>query len=67
MKINCANTFDKPISDDKNAGSILITVEKNIKIIKCPKCNYDDCVVSLKNYKTTFYNCEHKTFRNKFI
>ena len=54
------NTYDKPLNDDKNVGSIIITVEKNLKIIKCPKCNYDDCVVSLSNYKTTFYNCEHK-------
>ena len=37
-----------------------IEVEKNIKIIQCPKCNYGDCVVSLYGYKTIFYNCEHK-------
>ena len=37
-----------------------INVEKNIKVIECPKCNYGDCVVSLMNYKTIFYNCEHK-------
>lgn len=39
---------------------ILISVDKNIKILQCPKCNYGDCVVSLIDYKTTFYNCEHK-------
>ncbi len=38
----------------------IITVEKNIKVIECPKCNYGDCVVSLIGYKTIFYNCEHK-------
>ena len=40
--------------------SFVISVEKNIKIIQCPMCNYGDCVVSLANYKTIFYNCEHK-------
>ena len=40
--------------------SFNISVEKNIKIIKCPKCNYGDCVVSLMHYSTAFYNCEHK-------
>ena len=54
------HTFDEPLNYDKNDAAIVITVEKNIKIIKCPKCNYDDCVVSLINYRPTFYNCEHK-------
>ena len=39
--------------------SFILSVEKNIKVIECPLCNYGDCVVSLSNYKTTFYNCEH--------
>ena len=56
------SNYEKNIEDNefgKNA-SFIISVEKNIKIIQCPKCNYGDCVVSLLNYKTTFYNCEHK-------
>ena len=53
-------TYDLIIKDNKNNESIIITVDKNIKVIECPKCNYGDCVVSLINYKTTFYNCEHK-------
>jgi hypothetical protein len=54
--------YEKPIENNdfgKNE-SFILSVEKNIKIIKCPVCNYDDCVVSLRDYKTTFYNCEHK-------
>ena len=57
------NTYDKNIEDNELFGkkqSFIISVEKNIKVIECPKCNYGDCVVSLLNYKTTFYNCEHK-------
>ena len=49
--------------EDNNFGkkdSFIITVKKQIKIIQCPMCNYGDCVVSLQNYRTIFYNCEHK-------
>ena len=53
-------TYDQLIKGNENNESIIITVDKNIKVIECPKCNYGDCVVSLINYKTTFYNCEHK-------
>ena len=54
--------YEKPIEDNEfgKNQSFILSVEKNIKIIQCPKCNYGDCVVSLLNYKTTFYNCEHK-------
>ena len=59
-KIESSN-YEKPIEDNVfgKKESFILSVEKNIKIIKCPNCNYDDCVVSLLNYKTTFYNCEH--------
>ena len=43
---------------DKN--KITIKVQKNLKILKCPNCNYNDCILILKNNKVTFYGCEHK-------
>ena len=54
--------YEKTIEENEfgKKDSFIISVEKNIKVIKCPKCNYGDCVVSLKDYRTTFYNCEHK-------
>ena len=54
--------YEKPIEDNEfgKNESFVLSVEKNIKIIQCPNCNYGDCVVSLLNYKTIFYNCEHK-------
>ncbi len=57
------------IEEDKTV--FVISVERNIKIIQCPQCNYGDCVVSLRNYRTIFYNCEHyhlkeSTFENFF-
>ena len=59
------STFNESIKENKMFGGknlFIISVEKNIKVIKCPKCNYGDCVVSLMNYSTVFYNCEHKHF-----
>ena len=44
---------------EENQSVFIISVERNIKIIQCPQCNYGDCVVSLRNYRTIFYNCEH--------
>lgn len=41
-------------------SSIAISVQKNLKIIKCPQCNYNDCIINLSNYQVTFYGCEHK-------
>ena len=58
-----ADIYEKTIEDNKLFGkkeSFIISVEKNIKVIKCPKCIYGDCVISLINYKATFYNCEYK-------
>ena len=57
-------SYDQIIKENKDFGEPSFTkfnieVQKNIHIIKCPKCNYDDCVVCLKDFKTIFYNCEH--------
>jgi len=59
-KIERSN-YEKTIEENKfgKNESFVISVEKNIKIIQCPKCNYGDCVVSLLSYKSIFYNCEH--------
>ena len=54
------DNYDQPIENFVKTETFIIEVEKNIKIIQCPKCNYGDCVVSLYGYKTIFYNCEHK-------
>ena len=57
-----SDDYKKYIEDNEfgKFDTFIISVEKNIKVIKCPNCNYGDCVVSLANYMTTFYNCEHK-------
>ena len=56
-------SYETPIEENEYFGKkdeFIINVQKNINVIECPKCNYGDCVVSLMNYKTIFYNCEHK-------
>ena len=62
-------TYERPIEDNEYFGkkeSFIITVEKNIKIIKCPKCIYNDCVISISNFKTIFYNCQFKHLESSY-
>ena len=57
------NTYNQSIEENESLSkkeSLIISVEKNIKVIQCPECNYGDCVVNLMHYSTVFYNCEHK-------
>ena len=57
------STFHQTIEENaylRQKDFFIISVDKNIKVIKCPNCNYGDCVVSLRHYSTAFYNCEHK-------
>ena len=49
---------NSPLIGGKN--EINISVQKNLRILKCPKCNYNDCIISLANYSVSFYGCEHK-------
>ena len=39
---------------------ITIIAVKKLKVIKCPKCNYNDCIVNLKDYQVSYYGCEHR-------
>ena len=79
IKSSIIKEEEENLEEEKKVESIIeekqsvfiITVERNIKIIQCPQCNYGDCVVSLRNYRTIFYNCEHyhlkeSTYENFF-
>lgn len=33
---------------------ITISVQKNLRIIKCPECIYNDCIINLSNYRASF-------------
>ena len=38
---------------------ITISVQKNLRIIKCHKCNYNDCIINLSNFQVALYGCEY--------
>ena len=50
------------ISEDKYIGGkkeIRIRVTKKLRIIKCPKCICNDCIINLDNYLANFYGCKY--------
>lgn len=46
---------DSPLPNELSIQAI-----RNLRIIKCPKCNYNDCVINLLDYQISYYGCEHK-------
>ena len=45
-----------PLKDEKPTT---ISVKKQLRILKCSKCNYNDCIIDLKNFRLALYGCEH--------
>ena len=39
---------------------ITVTVQKKLRIVKCPECVCNDCIVNLDNNLLTFYGCKNK-------
>ena len=39
---------------------ITITVQKKLRMVKCPECVCNDCIVNLDNNLLTFYGCKYK-------
>ena len=40
-------------------NNIVILVERKERIIKCPKCGLNDCIIKLDNYQIIFYGCKY--------
>ena len=57
-KINKNSTLLDLINNEKNK-EVLISVEKKVKIIKCPLCTCNDCILNIENYKLNFSNCKY--------
>ena len=38
---------------------INITVQKKLRIVKCPKCICNDCIVNLNDYIVSYYGCKY--------
>ena len=43
---------------------INITVQKKLRIIKCPKCKCNDCIINLDNNFATYYGCKNNHSSN---
>lgn len=39
---------------------IIIIAKKKLNIIKCPKCDCNDCIIDLNNYILSFYGCKNR-------
>lgn len=60
-----ANKVDKDIKNlqdliPKNIKEITIFVEKRSKIVKCPKCICNECIIDINDYIIHFYGCKYK-------
>ena len=42
---------------DSGINDITIIPERKIRIIKCPKCIFNDCIINLDDYRIVFYGC----------
>ena len=43
----------------KGKKDLNIEVQKKLRIVKCPKCKCNDCIVDLSNYLLSFYGCKY--------
>jgi len=50
LELNNYNTSDK---------SIIIKVKPVLKIIKCPECDCNDCIMKINDYKLSLYGCKN--------
>ena len=39
--------------------NINITVQRKLRIIKCPNCKCNDCIINLNNYIASYYGCKN--------
>ena len=58
IKINPDSTLSQLNNSKKN--EILIFAEKKVRIIKCPCCICNDCIIKIEDYKLKFYGCKYK-------
>ena len=49
---------DKYLSQNLN-NNINITAQKKLRIIKCPNCRCNDCIINLNNFVASYYGCKY--------
>jgi hypothetical protein len=48
-------------------NDITIFAERKLRIIKCPKCTCNDCIINLDNYRIVFYGCCKNDIRYRLL
>lgn len=57
-----SKSLNQIIDTNKN---IIIHPKRKLKIIKCPKCDCNDCIINIDNYQIVFYGCCKKDKKEK--
>lgn len=57
-KINFDSTIIE-IKNNKEAKNINISVKRKSKIMKCPKCLCNNCIIKIEDYKIKFSECRY--------
>ena len=65
LKLNNDSTALNSVIPKTN--NINITAEKKIRIIKCPECICNDCIINIDNYRIIFYGCKYNHSTNKLL
>jgi len=65
LKLNNDSTALNAVIPKTN--NINITAERKIRIIKCPECICNDCIIKIKDYRIIFYGCKYNHITNKLL
>ena len=65
---------DKLDDDSKNLSEIIsgdnninLSAERKLRIIKCPECICNDCIINEDNYRLIFYGCKYNHIVSKLL
>ena len=56
---NDATALKNIIPKDNKIDNINIIAERKLRIIKCPKCICNDCIININDYRIIFYGCKY--------
>ena len=51
----------------ENQKDVNISVEKRTKVVKCPECICNDCMIDIDDYIIKFYGCKYKHVNYKIF
>ena len=47
-----------------NKSEVTLFAKRKVRIIRCPKCICNDCIVDIDNYQLIFYDCKYDKEKN---